>query len=75
MTIQMMTGMIARRRVTRRRIQTGNFIWMKPSMTIWPVKVPVMVAFWPDASSATANRTLRTGLAMEPTMALFCKAS
>ena len=31
---------------------------MKPSITTWPAKVPVMVLLWPLASSATANRTL-----------------
>lgn len=73
--MQMITGMMASMRVISRRIQTGSFIWMKPSMTIWPVSVPVMVAFCPDASRATAKRTLRTGLAMAPTMSLFCRAS
>jgi len=27
----------------------------KPSMTIWPVKVPVIVEFCPAANKATAN--------------------
>jgi hypothetical protein len=37
-------------------LTTGE-MWkvVKPSMTIWPVSVPVRVAFCADASRATAN--------------------
>ncbi len=35
-------------------------MWIKPSMIICPVKVPVMVEFCPDASNATANSVERT---------------
>ena len=30
----------------------------KPSITICPASVPVIVEFWPEASSATANSVL-----------------
>src|SRR6185503_15981970 len=54
----MMAGMMASSRVTRRRSQGRTRRLMKPSITIWPASVPVSVAFWPEQSSATANRML-----------------
>ena len=47
---------------------------MKPSITICPDNVPVIVEFCPDAKSATANNVLRSGEAIVPTILLSCKA-
>ncbi len=41
-----------------RRTQGWSRQRMKPSITTWPARVPVMVLLWPEASRATANRTL-----------------
>ncbi len=51
-------GRIARLRVIRRRTQGLIRQCMKPSITTWPARVPVMVLLWPLASSATANNVL-----------------
>ena len=50
--------MMAISRVMSRRSQAGSRMLRNPSITIWPASVPVMVEFWPEASSATANRVL-----------------
>ena len=47
---------------------------MKPSITICPDNVPVIVEFCPDAKRATANNILRSGEAIDPTILLSCKA-
>ena len=51
-------GMMASRRVIRRRSHGWMRQCMKPSMTTCPASVPVMVLLCPLASSATANRML-----------------
>ena len=48
-------GASAARRVATRTIQPAFLIFRNPSKTIWPAMVPVMVAFWPEAKSATAK--------------------
>ena len=55
-TTQINTGTTEISRVTSRRSQIGIFIWTKPSIITCPVKVPVIVEFCPEASSATANK-------------------
>lgn len=44
-------------RVIMRLNQTGTFIWIKPSIIICPVSVPVIVEFCPEANKATMNST------------------
>ena len=56
--VTMTAGMIAMSRVMSRRSQAGSRMSRNPSITIWPASVPVMVEFWPEASSATANSVL-----------------
>src|SRR4051812_15527163 len=51
-------GTMAMSRVMRRRSQAGSRMSRNPSITIWPASVPVMVEFWPEARSATANSVL-----------------
>jgi len=48
-------GMIASPRLMSRRSQGWMRMRRKPSMTICPASVPVMVLAWPEHSSATAN--------------------
>jgi len=43
--VQISTGMMEITRVTSLRSQRGILMRMKPSMTICPVRVPVMVEF------------------------------
>ncbi len=50
--------MTAIRRVIKRRSHGEILRLTKPSITICPVNVPVIVEFCPDASKATANRVL-----------------
>ena len=57
-TLPITAGMIAMSRVMRRRSQAGSRMLRKPSITIWPASVPVMVEFCPEASRATANSVL-----------------
>ena len=40
-------GTMATARVSRRRTIGRSRRWTKPSMTIWPASVPVMVEDWP----------------------------
>ena len=47
---------------------------MKPSITICPDNVPVIVEFCPDAKSAITNNTLSTGEAIDPTILLSWRA-
>lgn len=49
------TGTIAMPRVSSRRAQGGIRIWRKPSITICPASVPVIVELKPAASKATAK--------------------
>ena len=49
-------GMIANPRLIRRRSHGWMRMRMKPSITIWPASVPVIVLACPDDSSATANK-------------------
>ena len=51
-------GTIASSRVTSRRTQGASRTCRNPSITICPASVAVTVEFWPEASSATANRVL-----------------
>ena len=60
------TGSKAKRRVNKRTTHCGNLMWRKPSMTIWPVRVPVMVEFWPLAKSAKAKSVESVELATAP---------
>ena len=46
------------RRVIIRRSHGGSRMSRKPSITIWPASVPVIVEFCPEASSATAKSVL-----------------
>src|ERR1700743_2314937 len=56
-------GTMAISRVTIRRIHGAMRQFRKPSITIWPDKVAVMVEFRPQHSSAIANRD---GATVEP---------
>ena len=56
----MNTGITAKPRVIRRRTHCGKRKFTKPSITICPDKVPVMVEFCPEANKATANNVLIT---------------
>ena len=53
-------GMIASPRLIMRRSQGWMRMWRKPSITICPASVPVIVLDWPEQSSATANTTAAT---------------
>ncbi len=53
----MAAGTMAAMRVISRRSQGRMRKLRKPSMTIWPAMVPVMVEDWPEQSRATANNT------------------
>ena len=48
-------GMIASPRLSMRRSHGRTRRWRKPSITIWPASVPVIVLDWPEDRSATAN--------------------
>ena len=48
-------GMMASERVIRRRSQGRMRKLRKPSITIWPARVPVSVEDCPEQSSATAK--------------------
>ena len=50
-------------RVTRRRSHGAMRQFRKPSITIWPDRVAVMVEFKPQQISATANSV---GASVEP---------
>src|SRR5205085_2896273 len=56
--VTMTAGMIAIRRVIRRRNHGRIRRFRNPSITIWPASVPVRVEFCPEASSANANTAL-----------------
>ena len=73
--VQTNTGITVMTRVMTRRAHSGMRSLMKPSITIWPVSVPVIVEFWPEASSATAKSVDRTGLATVPASEGFWSAS
>ncbi len=51
-------GTMATSRVISRRSHGRSRMLTNPSITIWPARVPVSVAFWPEQSSATANSVL-----------------
>ena len=49
-------GMMASDRVTRRRSQGRSRMLTKPSITIWPASVPVIVELCPAQMREIANR-------------------
>src|SRR5215468_1613172 len=55
--VMITTGTMAMARVISRRIQGGSRMWRKPSITICPASVPVIVELKPAASKAVANST------------------
>src|SRR6266446_7804228 len=54
-------GIIAMRRVIKRRSHGRKRMLRKPSITIWPASVPVRVEFCPEARRAKAKSTLAIG--------------